>query len=403
MKRIGNFVVALAVCACAAGAQAQVTIETVTVGNPGNAGELSGAGAGGYGPDRICGAVDYVYRIGKFEVTAGQYTAFLNAVAASDTYGLYSTYMDYDANPAYRGCNIKRSGSSGIYTYSVAADWANRPVNFVSWGDAARFANWLTNGQPTGAQDLTTTEDGSYYLNGATTEAALMAVTRKANARYVIPSEDEWYKAAYHKNDGITGNYWDYPTGSDSMPSNVNDANYYGGWGGPGNGTYSIGSPYYRTEVGAFANSPSPYGTFDQGGNVFEWNEAVRDEFGDGRRGLGGGSFSYEHGFMDLLASDHNNMSPVLLDDKPEGFRVAVVGDTDSDGVPDALDNCPTIANSDQSDLDNDGIGDACDPCTQGPGGVCIPTVSAWGAAVLTLLLLTAGTLVWGRRGTAVV
>ncbi|HUU94516.1 MAG TPA: hypothetical protein VM487_02165, partial [Phycisphaerae bacterium] len=77
-----------------------------------------------------------------------------------------------------RGCKIQRGGSSGSYTYSVASDWANRPVNFVSWGDAARFANWLTNGQPTGVQGLLTTENGSYYLNGVNTENGLAAVTR---------------------------------------------------------------------------------------------------------------------------------------------------------------------------------------------------------------------------------
>ena len=69
-------------------ASAEVVIEFVPVGNPGNAGELSGLGAGGYGPDRICGAVDYAYNIGKYEVTAGQYCEFLNAVAATDACGL---------------------------------------------------------------------------------------------------------------------------------------------------------------------------------------------------------------------------------------------------------------------------------------------------------------------------
>jgi len=169
-----------------------LVIDTVPVGNPGNTNDTHGDGYGG---------VDYVYNIGKFEVTAGQYTVFLNAVAADDTYGLYSADMWTDGI----GCKIDRTGSSGSYTYSVAGDWADRPVNYVSWGDAARFCNWLHNGQSAGVQDLTTTEDGSYYLNGATSDAQLLDVVREDDATWVIPSEDEWYKAAYHKNDGVTG------------------------------------------------------------------------------------------------------------------------------------------------------------------------------------------------------
>ena len=72
-------------------ASGEVVLETVTVGNPGNAGELIGDGAGGWGPTYTCGDVNYDYSIGKFEVTAGQYAEFLNAVAATDTYGLYSS------------------------------------------------------------------------------------------------------------------------------------------------------------------------------------------------------------------------------------------------------------------------------------------------------------------------
>jgi formylglycine-generating enzyme required for sulfatase activity len=238
-------------------------------------------------------------------------------VADTDTYALYRTYMGDPTN--YLGCNIQRSGSSGSYTYSVASDWANRPVNYVSWGDAARFANWLANGQPTGVQSLSTTEDGSYYLNGATTSAQLLAITRKANATWVIPSEDEWYKAAYHKNDGVTGNYWDYPTGTNSVPSNAlinpdpgNNANFY-------QSGYTIGSPYWRTPVGEFENSESPYGTFDQGGNVWEWNEAVL--YGS-YRGLRGGSFYY--GDDDLHASGRYDFYPTL-EDSVIGFRVAEV------------------------------------------------------------------------------
>ncbi len=70
------------------------------------------------------------------------------------------------------------------------------------------------------SQGLGTTENGANYLNGGISGTALMAVTRNADAKYWIPSDNEWYKAAYHKNDGVTGNYFNYPTGSDSVPSN---------------------------------------------------------------------------------------------------------------------------------------------------------------------------------------
>ena len=82
---------------------------------------------GGAGPDRICGAVGYEYNIGKYEVTATQYCEFLNAVAVSDTYGLYSTDMSTNAN----GCKIERTGSPDNYAYTVSAEWANRPVNWA--------------------------------------------------------------------------------------------------------------------------------------------------------------------------------------------------------------------------------------------------------------------------------
>jgi sulfatase modifying factor 1 len=183
----------------------------------------------------------------------------------------------------------------------------------------------MRNGQPTGAQNLSTTEDGSYYLNGATTDAQLVTVTRKANATWVIPTEDEWYKAAYHKNDGVTGNYWDYPTGTNAVPSNVliipdpgNDANYED-YSGTGNHGYTIGNPYWRTEVGAFTNSESPYGTFDQGGNVEEWNETV---VGSSTRGVRGGSFDDPDFF--LLASRRYNQFPASS--IPDlGFRLAYI------------------------------------------------------------------------------
>jgi len=305
------------------------SLETVTVGNPGNAGELSGAGAGGFGPDRICGAVSYTYNIGKYEVTAGQYCGFLNAVAKTDTYGLYNGNMsgtDY-------GSGITRSGGGTVgdpYTYSVASSHVNRPVTWVSYWDSCRFANWLHNGQPTGAQDPGTTETGAYTLDGYNGTDG-KTIQRNPDAKWAMPTEDEWYKAAYYdpnKPDG--GGYWDYPTGSDMLPGRDmadvpgNNANYYGD-------PYPIdpnqGWPpsWFTTVIGEFQNSDSPYGTFDQGGNVYERNEAVVYE-GDtfSGRGLRGGSFFTEAYHM--LASGRNGSS-----DDPTyeggfiGFRVVQV------------------------------------------------------------------------------
>jgi formylglycine-generating enzyme len=337
-------------------ASAVVNIDLVTVGNPGNAGELCGSEYP-WGPDRICGAVSYTYRIGKHEVTAGQYTEFLNRVAETDTHGLYNASMWSDTY----GCKIQRSGTSGDYTYSVAPDWANRPVNYVSYWDACRFANWLHNGQPTGAQGAGTTETGAYTLVGYNGDDG-RTIQRNPNARWAVPTEDEWYKAAYHKNDGATANYWDYPTSSNSTPSAVlgyptdpgNHATYW-------SSGYTIGHPYYRTEVGAHENSYSPYGTFDQGGNVGEWNESL---FSGSYRGLRGGSFSDTRGTLRASGRWGNNPSLAKM---YYGFRVVELPDTDGDGVNDASDNCPITPNIDQIDADGDGFGDACDNCPTAP------------------------------------
>ena len=332
-----------------AGVSAAVVMETVPVGNVGNASDTHGDGYG---------AVSYEYNIGKYEVTAGQYTEFLNAVAATDTYGLYNIEMW----SIIFGCKIQQHGSSGSYTYSVAGDSASRPVNYVSWGDVTRFCNWLNNGQPTGSQGLGTTEDGSYFLSGAMTNAELLVVTREPDATWVIPSEDEWYKAAYHKNDGVTGNYFDYPTSSDSVPGYVGDGETipdsdpgnFATYDGDG-GINGIGNPHYRTAVGEHENSESPYGTFDQGGNVGEWNEetlyAVYREWR-------GGSFS---NLGDHLHAVSRGGSDSTHAGRNVGFRVARVTyippDCNSNGVADSTD----IAEGTSDDCNSNGIPDECD------------------------------------------
>jgi formylglycine-generating enzyme len=303
---------AAAVVASVVAAQA-VTIDLVLVGNAGNAPDTR------YYSDynMAIGAVAYEYAIGKYETTAGQYCEFLNAVAATDTYSLYSTNM-YSSSD---GCGIRRLGVSGSYTYQTDALWVDRPVNFVSWGDAARFVNWLHNGQRTGPQGLATTEDGAYYLNG--TMSGLMAVTRKTDAKWWIPSEDEWYKAAYHdKTAGLAEWYYDYPTASDTAPINTlpdpgNHANYYDIFH-MGTGKYTLSVPPYTTPVGAFENSSSPYGTFDQGGNVWEWNDTAY--IAGISRALRGGSFTTDFG---NLAASYRCHGYPTGDGSDVGFRVA--------------------------------------------------------------------------------
>ena len=252
-----------------------VIIPTVPVGNPGNANDaLTG---------HRYGAVAYDYRIGTYEVTVGQYTEFLNAVAATDTYALYRDGMGDSEDVA----GIAQHGNSGSFTYSVIGS-PNKPAAVVGWGSAARFANWLHNGQPNGTQDASTTEDGAYALKGATSDGELTRVSRNAGAIWFIPSENEWYKAAYHQpadQGGDVDDYWEYPTRTNSEPNSdqtpgdlgiqTNVANfirddalsngYNDGYAVTGSASWSPGQNYL-TDVGAYMHSTSPYGTFDQGG-----------------------------------------------------------------------------------------------------------------------------------------
>jgi len=247
-----------------------------------------------------------------------------------------------------QGCGISRGGGGTVgdpYTYTVDSAFDFRPVNYVSWCDAARFANWLHNGQTTGAQDSTTTEDGAYLLNGATSDADLATVTRDPDWKWAITSEDEWYKAAYHKNDGVTANYYNYPTSSDSVPgrdmseaTNPGNNSNYRNDSDPVDANYPIDDTYYTTVVGEFEDSDSPYGTFDQGGNLFEWNEAIDES---SRRGRRGGSFL--NNTLTLHAAHQYNIAPAGYD--CVGFRVSEVPepavtlpDTNNDGVVNAAD-----------------------------------------------------------------
>jgi sulfatase modifying factor 1 len=290
-----------------------ITLDWVTVGNAGNANDTGGT---------FNGAVNYEYQIGKYDVTIGQYTAFLNAADPNGTNpnDIYNASMGTDLNIA--GISYTSGASAGA-KYSVISNGGNsgnRPITYVSWFDAARFSNWMANGQGIGS-----TETGAYTLGGATSGNA---VAVNPGAAFYIPTENEWYKAAYYSPNyggvGVAG-YYVYATQSDTAPGNLigntaNQANY-----APG-GVYSVtqsggldANQNYLTDVGAFSGSESFYGTFDQSGNVTQWNDL--DGTAGSFRGRRGGHWAETDPF-DLSSSD-----PMLYDPSRErerlGFRLA--------------------------------------------------------------------------------
>jgi sulfatase modifying factor 1 len=279
--RVESLIVASAVASMAAVADAgaNITIQTVTVGDVGNAADATGYGA-----------VNYQYSIGKYEVTNAQYAAFLNAKAATDAYGLYNPNM------AGSSGGITRSGSSGSYAYSTVSGRENWAVNYVSFWDAARFSNWLQNGQGNGD-----TETGTYTLtaSGITNNT----VTRNPGSTWAIASQDEWYKASFYKGGGLNSAYWLFGTASDVITTAM--ANY---------GAWPSGSV---VTVGSYADS-SVYGAFDMAGNVAEWSDTIIS----GSRGNNGGSWGSD---SSLLRSDTLTYAGPSSEGSRIGFRVAVI------------------------------------------------------------------------------
>ncbi len=290
-----------------------VTIEWTFIGDPGNAADADPTtDYCGFTHDQPCGAVDYTYSIGTYEVTNAQYAEFLNAKAAADPFGLYNPSMRLPTSA--RG-GITRSGDPGAYSYTPIAGRENMSVNWVSFYDALRFTNWMNNGQGTGD-----TETGAYTLLGGTaTPSNGSTVMRNAAATIVLTSEDEWYKAAYY--DAVSASYFSYPAGSNaqttcsvptSAPNSANCSGTDGTWVGD------------VTNIGSYTGSASPYGTFDQGGNVWEWNDSLNNYCGRtdlGCRVIRGGSWAHNEPALDA-ASPGSSPSRESGD---QGFRLAMI------------------------------------------------------------------------------
>jgi sulfatase modifying factor 1 len=265
---------------------AAVTIEYVRVGDAGNAADPQ--------TGSLYGAVSYEYQIGKYEVTNAQYAEFLNNVAATDTFGLFSASM-----ASGLGGGITQSGASGSFTYSVKENMGNRPVVYVSIADAMRFTNWINNGQGSA-----TTESGVYDMT-----QSLATVVRNVSANVWLPTENEWHKAAYYQPavaGGDTDNYWLFPTQSNSIPT-VASVDSTGNITNPGSNVANYGggasSVAYTTIVGSAGNT-SYYGAYDLGGNVHEWTESI---IGTNRVSRGGSGADAEFA---LSATFTSNVSP---------------------------------------------------------------------------------------------
>jgi formylglycine-generating enzyme required for sulfatase activity len=295
---------------------------TVPVGNAGNANDTT--------TNSPYGAVAYNYNIGTYDVTLTQYTAFLNSVASTDTYGLY---YDLSLGTNMNVAGISRSGSPGSYTYSVIGD-GQRPVTYVSWYSAIRFANWLTDG---------TTESGAYTISNGGNNSGTVTVPTTAqraawshgNSTYwYIPDENEWYKAAYY-DPTIPGanKYWLFPTRSNAYPSadvppgGSNSANFYGTNGyALTQSTSRISTQNYLTDVGAYSNSPSYYGTFDQGGDVGQFNDLDPDVASMSRGYRGGAWFGDVTNLDALLRFTTPADLSHVFETNTLGFRVAAAG-----------------------------------------------------------------------------
>ena len=253
----------------------EFTIDFVNIGNAGNAADTTSYGA-----------VPYEYRVGTYELTQ-------------------------DA--------ITKATASGMANVTAGPWTGNQPAANISWYEAAAFVNFLnTSSGKTAAYDLSwsgTAWSMALWSSEQAWTAGGTNLYRNKDAFYFLPSENEWYKAAYYNPAGT--NYFLYPTGSDTAPTPVASGTDAGS--AVFQGVASV--PATVDSVGAW----SPYGTMGQGGNVIEWNESAFDgsnssSSGDravrgGGWGSSGKSLRSSARFVDDPASEYNNV----------GFRVASV------------------------------------------------------------------------------
>ncbi len=324
--------------AAAAPKPAVLTLKTVRVGAPGNPSaaivpftdaiyrSCSEAPTSGPACQEV-GGVKHRFGIGQLEVTVAQWVAFLNTVdpRGQNRRGLYSSNESAAAWPRFGQIDFAGGAPTGRHYTVASPEWADKPFGFANFLRAARFVNSLYNGRVLSRRASAAgfhyvayrvrlsrrTERGMYDLANPKT-------TRLHKRGFVVPSQDEWIKAAYYDpSGGGTYSYWKYPTdpgvfgdGSATAPaaSTLDPANgdvtnaatqplaTYHASGQPApswcpstesaeacaNGNpFGLDPALYQeafqgslSTVGQ-AGTPSPWGTLDQGGNAVEWTDTI--------------------------------------------------------------------------------------------------------------------------------
>lgn len=243
-----------------------------TISDPGN-NPYSGA-IEGIWPNR--GSVDYTYRMSKLEVTSAQWLEFMLVAgpALGDIKSIEPVKFGYIAI------------FPGVYIPLV--ENADRvPVQGISWRTAAMYVNWLHNDKAASVEALS---DGAYDIStfGTNPDGTFTdQPTHHPDAKFWIPTLDEWLKAAHYdpdKNGPGQSGWWDYATTSDTAPVP----------GPPGIGETSGDRFDWQTEngplpawyipLGAYPDVTSPWGLLDTSGGASEWLEDVYEgiRLGDG-------------------------------------------------------------------------------------------------------------------------
>lgn len=239
---------------------------------------ITHAGNTGYDRDTVNpyltgrGSVAYEYRIARDEVSSGQFITFLNT---------FTTQSDELAArirpPLTWGGEIDHSYSGPGVRYKLRTDVAHAdrlPILATDWRSAAYFVNWMNNDL---SSDPSAIEDGAYdastFGGSPPTGGFTDQSTRHADARYWIPSMDEWLKAAHYdpnKEGQDQGGWWIYNNGSDTPlvggPPGVGDTS--AGWV-----IDDDGRPAWETPLGSYPQTMSPWGLRDVSGGGGEWTE----------------------------------------------------------------------------------------------------------------------------------